>query len=425
MTRIAITCAVVALAMIPTPLMAQTPQTPPPTKGVQGRQPIPKFTVEGQPVDRRTPELDTDHPVFAGQTRAPYHKTVDVVVTTIAEGLDVPWAVEQLPSGRFLITEKAGRLRVLNKDGSALHTITANMPPVYFRGQAGLLDVALDRNFATNHRIFFCYVRVVDADTSALSVDSAALNEDAGTIANVTNIFHTAPFTNRAVSQMGSRIAIDPKDGNLFVSVGDRSTGDPLPLQAQDKDLYLGKVIHITPEGKPAPGNPAIGLPEFWSMGHRTPQGLAFAPDGRLWETEHGPRGGDELNLIEKGKNYGWPVIVHGINYPGTKIGDAIVEKPGLEQPRYYWDPIIAPSALVFYQGNLFPQWKSSALVGALSGQAIFRLELGKDDKVVNEEPLLIDLRARIRDVRVFQDGAVYVLTEGAGGKLLKLTPKP
>jgi len=425
MTRIAITCAVVALAMIPTPLMAQTPQTPPPTKGVQGRQPIPKFTVEGQPVDRRTPELDTDHPVFAGQTRAPYHKTVDVVVTTIAEGLDVPWAVEQLPSGRFLITEKAGRLRVLNKDGSALHTITANMPPVYFRGQAGLLDVALDRNFATNHRIFFCYVRVVDADTSALSVDSAALNEDAGTIANVTNIFHTAPFTNRAVSQMGSRIAIDPKDGNLFVSVGDRSTGDPLPLQAQDKALYLGKVIHITPDGKPAPGNPALGLPEFWSMGHRTPQGLAFAPDGRLWETEHGPRGGDELNLIEKGKNYGWPVIVHGINYPGTKIGDAIVEKPGLEQPRYYWDPIIAPSALVFYEGNLFPQWKSSALVGALSGQAIFRLELGKDDKVVNEEPLLIDLGARIRDVRVFQDGAVYVLTEGSGGKLLKLTPKP
>ena len=421
MKRIVITCVALALAMIPSAVMAQTP---PPAKGVQARQPIQKFTVEGQPVDRRTPELDTDHPVFPGQTRAPYHKTADVVVTTIAEGLDVPWAVEQLPSGRFLITEKAGRLRVINKDGSTLHTITADMPPVYFRGQAGLLDVALDRNFAANHRIFFCYVRVVDADTSALSVDSAVLNEDAGTIASVTNIFHTAPFTNRAVSQMGSRIAIDPKDGNLFVSVGDRSTGDPLPLQAQDKALYLGKVIHITPEGKPAPGNPALGLPEFWSMGHRTPQGLAFAPDGRLWETEHGPRGGDELNLIEKGKNYGWPVIVHGINYPGTKIGDAIVEKPGLEQPRYYWDPIIAPSALVFYEGNLFPQWKSSALVGALSGQAIFRLELSKDGKVVNEEPLLMDLNARIRDVRVFKDGAVYVLTEGPGGKLLKLTPK-
>jgi glucose/arabinose dehydrogenase len=183
-------------------------------------------------------------------------------------------------------------------------------------------------------------------------------------------------------------------------------------------------VIHITPEGKPAPGNPSIGLPEVWTMGHRTPQGLAFAPDGRLWEIEHGPRGGDELNLIEKGKNYGWPVIVHGINYPGTKIGDAIVEKSGLEQPRYYWDPVIAPSGLVFYRGDLFPLWKSSVLVGSLRGQAIFRLELGKDDKVVNEEALLADLNERIRDVRVFQDGAVYVLTDSASGKLLKLTPK-
>ena len=362
--------------------------------------------------------------MFPGQTHAPYHKTTDVAVTTIASGLDTPWAVELLPSGRFLITEKAGRLRILDKDGAALHTITANMPPVYFRGQAGLLDVALDRNFASNHRIFFVYMRIMDADTCVQAVDSATLDEDAGTVSNVHTIFQGTPFTNRAVSQSGSRIAIDPKDGNLFVSIGDRSSGDPIPLQAQQTDNYLGKMIHITPEGKPAPGNPTIGLPEVWSMGHRTPQGLAFAPDGRLWEVEHGPRGGDELNLIEKGKNYGWPVIVHGINYPGTKIGDAIVEKPGLEQPRYYWDPVIAPSGLVFYQGDLFPQWKTSVLVGGLAGQAIFRLELGKDDKVVNEEALLTDLNQRIRDVRVFQDGAVYVLTEGAGGKLLKLTPK-
>jgi glucose/arabinose dehydrogenase len=426
MNRIVATCVLTGLTIATAPLSAQTPaaQTPPPARGVQARQPFQKFTIEGEPVDRRKPELDTDHPVFAGQTRAPYHKTVDVAVTPIATGLDVPWAVEQLPSGRFLITEKAGRLRIVNKDGSTLHTITAGMPPVYFRGQAGLLDVALDRDVATNHRIFFTYVRVVDADTSALSVDSAILNEDAGTIASVTNIFQTAPFTNRAVSQMGSRIAIDPKDGTLFVAVGDRSTGDPIPMQAQQTDNYLGKVIHITPEGKPAPGNPSIGLPASWTMGHRTPQGLAFGPDGRLWEVEHGPRGGDELNLIEKGKNYGWPVIVHGINYPGTKIGEAIVEKAGLEQPRYYWDPIIAPSSLEFYRGNLFPQWKSSVLVGALSGQAIFRLELGKDDKVVNEEPLLMDLGARIRDVRVFTDGAVYVLTECANGKLLKVTPR-
>jgi glucose/arabinose dehydrogenase len=422
MTRLAIAYAVAGLALLPAAVPAQTPAPQAPPRAV--RQPWEKFTIEGQPVDRRPTELDTDHPVFPGQTRAPYHKTADVAVTTIARGLDVPWAVELLPSGRFLITEKAGRLRILNQDGSTLHTITANMPPVYFRGQAGLLDVALDRNFATNHRIFFVYLRNIDADTCAHAVDSAILDETAGTISNVTTIFQAAPFTNRAVSQSGSRIAVDPKDGNLFVAVGDRSTGDPLPLQAQHLDTYLGKIIHITPEGKPAPGNPSLGLPGTWSMGHRTPQGLTFAPDGRLWEVEHGPRGGDELNLIEKGKNYGWPVIVHGINYPGTKIGDAIVEKPGMEQPRYYWDPVIAPSALAFYKGDLFPQWRSSALVGALAGQALFRLELGKDDKVVNEEPLLMDLGARIRDVQVFPDGAVYVLTEGANGKLLKVTPK-
>ncbi len=425
MKPIAITCLAAALAMTAATTLAQTPsQTPPPANAAPVRPFFEKFTDEGQPVDRRAPELDTDHPVFPGQTRAPYHKTTDVAVTTIASGLDVPWALAFLPSGRFLITEKPGRLRILNRDGSALHTITANLPPIYYRGQAGLLDVALDRNFASNQRIFYVYMRNIDAETCALAVDSATLNEAAGAIANVTNIFQTAPFTNRAVSQSGARIAIDPKDGNLFVSVGDRSTGDPLPKQAQQTDTYLGKVIHITPEGKPAPGNPSLGLPGTWSMGHRTPQGLTFAPDGRLWEVEHGPRGGDELNLIEKGKNYGWPVIVHGINYPGTKIGEAIVELPGLEQPRYYWDPVIAPSSLVFYTGDLFPQWKGSVLIGALRGQALFRLELGKDDKVVNEEALLTDLRVRIRDVRVAQDGSVYVLTEGAAGTLLKLTPK-
>ena len=418
-TLVALTLAGFGLSFAP--LLAQTPAG----RGNAGvtRRSFEKFTVEGQPVDKRPPELDTDHPVFPGQTHAPYHKTTDVAVATIAEGLDNPWAVALLPSGRYLITEKPGRLRIINKDGSTLHTITANMPPVYYRGQAGLLDVALDRNFATNHRIFYIYMRIVDPETCVQAIDSATLNEDAGTIANVQTIFKGTPFTNRAVSQTGARIAIDQNDGNLFVAIGDRSTGDPIPMQAQE-NTYLGKIIHITPEGKPAPGNPSLGLPELWTMGHRTPQGLTFAPDGRLWEIEHGPRGGDELNLIQKGKNYGWPVIVHGINYPGTKIGAGIVEKPGLEQPRYYWDPVIAPSGLAFYRGDLFPQWKSSVLVGALAGQAIFRLELGKDDRVVNEEPLLTDLNQRIRDVRVFQDGAVYVLTDGAGGKLLKLTPK-
>ena len=414
-------CAVAALAMTSALLLAQTPAGRNPSAP---RRTFEIFTVEGQPIDKRPPQLETDHPVFPGQTHAPYHKTVDVNVTTIASGLDNPWSVSLLPSGRFLISEKPGRIRILNSDGSSLHTITEQLPPIYFRGQAGLLDVALDQNFATNKRIFFAYMHNVDATTCAMAVASAVLNEDAGTLSDVKTLLQSVPVTNKAVSQAGARIAVDPKDGNLFVSIGDRSTGDPIPLQAQQRDTYLGKVIHITPEGKAAPGNPSMGLPEVWSMGHRTPQGLTFAPDGRLWETEHGPRGGDELNLIEKGKNYGWPVIVHGINYPGTKIGEGIVEKDGLEQPRYYWDPVIAPSGLAFYRGNLFPQWRTSVLVGGLAGQAIYRLELGKDDKVVNEEALLVDMNERIRDVRVFPDGAVYVLTDGAGGKLLKLTPK-
>jgi glucose/arabinose dehydrogenase len=412
-------CTAAAIAIGAGMLLAQTP-------GGGGRaqvRPFELFTVEAQPIDRRPPELATDHPVFPGQTHAPYHKTVDVDVSTLATGLDSPYAVVLLPSGRFLITEKPGRLRILNRDGSPLRTVTEQFPPVYVRGQAGLLDVALDQRYADNHRIFFTYAHDLDQSNFALTVASAVLDEDAGTLSHVSTLVQTVPFTKRAGSQVGSRIAIDPKDGNLFVSIGDRSTGDPIPLQAQQRDTYLGKVVHITPEGKAAPGNPAMGLPEIWSMGHRTPQGLTFAPDGRLWETEHGPRGGDELNLIEKGKNYGWPVIVHGINYPGTKIGDAIVEKPGLEQPRYYWDPVIAPSSLAFYRGDLFPQWKKSVLIGGLAGRALFRLELGSDDKVVNEEALLADMNERIRDVRVFPDGAVYVLTDGAGAKLLKLTP--
>jgi glucose/arabinose dehydrogenase len=389
----------------------------------QTPRPFPIFTEEGQPIDRRPPQLETDHPVFAGQTHAPYHKTVNVAVATVATSLDNPWAVALLPSGRFLITEKPGRLRILGSDGTSFRTISMNLPPIYARGQAGLLDVALDRDFRTNRRIFFTYVHDVDADNAALTIASGTLDEDAGALSNVRTLLQTVPVTKRAGAQIGSRIAIDPKDGTLFVSIGDRSTGDPIPLQAQRRDTYLGKIVHITPDGKPAPGNPSLGLPEVWSMGHRTPQGLTFAPDGRLWETEHGPRGGDELNLIEPGKNYGWPVIVHGINYPGTKIGEGIVEKEGLEQPRYYWDPVIAPSGLAFYRGNLFPQWQTSVLVGGLGAKALFRLELGKDDKVVNEEALLLDVNERIRDVRVFEDGAVYVLTDSAAGRLLRLTP--
>jgi glucose/arabinose dehydrogenase len=331
--------------------------------------------------------------------------------------------VAQLPSGRFLITEKPGRMRLLNKDGSSYDTIT-DLPPIFYRGQVGLLDVVLDPKYPSNHRIFFTYMRPTDANDCAMAVASATLNETKGQLSDVKTIFQTAPYANSTAGNAGSRIAIDPKDGSLFVIMGDRSGGDPVWDVAQHTDNYLGKLIHITPDGKPAPGNPKMGLPEIYNIGHRSEQGLTFAPDGRLWETENGPRGGDKLLIMQPGKNYGWPVYVHGINYPGTQIGDGIVEKEGMEQPIYYWDPAIAPSGLAFYKGNLFPQWKNSVLVGAMAAQDLFRLELTKDDKVKNEEPLLTEINQRIRDVRVFKDGAVYVLTDGPNAKFLKLTPK-
>jgi glucose/arabinose dehydrogenase len=397
---------------------AASAQAPP------GVPPIIKHTVEGQPVDDRPTEMAGDHPVFPGQTRAPYRKRGDVEVATLAEGLDWPWSVAWLPGGRFLITEKPGRFRILAHDGAPLHTITANVPAVYSTGQSGLLDVVLDPKFAANHRIFFTYMAIIDANDTAITVASATLDADKGALSDVRTLFQTAPYTNKAVANAGSRIALDPRDGSLFVSIGDRSRGMPVPMQAQQFDTYLGKVIHITADGAPGPGNPGLGLPDTWSMGHRSVEGLAFAPDGRLWETEHGPRGGDELNLIRKGVNYGWPIITHGIDYSGATIGAGIVEQAGLEQPRYYWDPVIAPSGLAFYTGRLFPQWRGDLLVGGLRSQALFRLRLGKDDKVVEEQGLLADVDKRIRDVRVFPDGAVYVLTDGAAGKLLRLTPR-
>ena len=421
------TCCLLALALTPESLMAQTPAAKPtPVKpGIDCAAGcnFEKQMVEGQPVDTRPTQLPGDHPIFPGQTRAPYHKTADIKVTTLASDLDNPWAVAQLPSGRFLITEKPGRMRLLNKDGTSYDTIT-DLPPIYYRGQVGLLDVVLDPKYASNHRIFFTYMRPTDAGNCAMAVASATLNDSKGQLSDVKTIFQTAPYANNTAVNAGSRIAIDPKDGSLFVIIGDRSNGDPVWNMAQQTDNYLGKLIHITAEGKPAPGNPGMGLPEIYNIGHRSEQGLTFAPDGRLWEVEDGPRGGDHINVMEPGKNYGWPVYTHGINYPGTLIGDGIVEKSGMEQPLYYWDPAIAPSGLAFYQGKLFPQWQHSVFVGALAAHSLLRLEFGADDKVKNEEPLLTDLDQRIRDVRVFGDGVVYVLTDGAHAKLLKLTPK-
>jgi glucose/arabinose dehydrogenase len=260
-------------------------------------------------------------------------------------------------------------------------------------------------------------------------------------VRDVAVIFRTVPAvpSQRLGGKTGGRIAFG-KDGNLFIVIGDRDDNPrqtvPDWMSAQKLDNDLGKIIHITPDGKPAPDNPFLhtpgARPEIWSLGHRSPQGLVFAPDGTLWEAELGPRGGDEINVIEKGRNYGWPLITHGIDYPGTLIADGLTHKEGLEQPVYYWDPSRNPSGIAFYEGRLFPQWRGSLFVAMLNGKFLDRLTL-KNGKVVSEEPMLMDLKTRIRHVAQGPDGALYVLTDSGtasmsadtpiGSKLLKLTP--
>ncbi|HVY35051.1 MAG TPA: PQQ-dependent sugar dehydrogenase [Caulobacteraceae bacterium] len=408
----------------PFPLTGKPPgaQTPAPIGPSSVGFPAPN-TTPGQPIESRLPELKTDKPAFPGQTRAPYKPTTPYKLTVITDKLKQPWSLAFLPDGKMLVTQKPGALVIITADGTVSAPITG-VPAVYYRGQVGLLDVALDRHFAANKRIFFSYSEPVEDDKSNIAIASATLDEGALALKDVKVIFRAFPAMPKTIAaNQGGRLAV-AKDGTLFAIIGDRS-GSPPWTVAQRLDTDLGKMIHITADGAPAPGNPYIGQPdarpEIWSIGHRSEQGLSFDPKGRLWEVEDGPRGGDELNLIEPGKNYGWPIITHGIDYPGELINDGLTEKPGMVQPRYYWDPVIAPSGLAFYTGSLFPAWKDSVLIGALRGKMLDRVTL-KGDKVVDEEPLLVELNTRIRDVRIGPEGAVYVLTDDT--RLLKLAPQ-
>ena len=390
---------------------------------VAQRQPDPPpQLVPGKPVDTRPPEKSDDKPVFPEQTRAPYQPGVPVDVTVITDKLNKPWSLAFLPGGRMLVTEKPGTMRIVDPQGTVSQPLTG-VPAVVAVGQVGLLDVALDPAFATNHRLFFTFSEPAEGGASFhIAVARAALDEAANALNDVQVIFRAVPdLPRQRNANSGGRIAIAP-DGTLFVTIGDRSSSPPWD-RAQQLDNHLGKIVHITADGKAAPGNPFASTPgalaEIWSIGHRTEEGLAFDASGQLWETEHGPRGGDELNRIERGKNYGWPVIAHGIDYPGSTIGQGIAEKAGMEQPVYYWDPVIAPSGLAVYDGALFPSWKGDVLVGALRATRISRLTL-KNGRVASEEPLLYDQHSR---VRVGPDGSVYVLTD-SDGKLLVLRPK-
>jgi glucose/arabinose dehydrogenase len=391
---------------------------------------------EGKPIETRWPEKQDDAPDFPGQTRAPYHASVPYKVSVITDKLVRPWALQFLPDGKMLITQRQGQMVIVDSAGAISEL--KNVPEVVWGGgQGGLLDVALDRNFAGNRRIFFSYdepagpqKNVGNGAQSRIVVASARLDEAGAALADVKVIFRSRPAisVNLYPTKQGSRIAIDRED-NLYVTIGDRDSTKLQPPAwnvSQDLSTHLGKIIKITADGLPAPGNPFIGqpdaLPEIWATGVRSQEGLVFDDKGRLWEVEDGPRGGDELNIIEKGKNYGWPVVTHGVDYPGWVVNMGATHHSGMVDPRYYWDPTIAPSGLTFYHGNLFPAWKGSLLVGALRGTMLDRLTLSSDDKVVSEEPLLTELHQRIRDVRVGPDGALYVLTDT--NSLLKITPR-
>jgi glucose/arabinose dehydrogenase len=309
-----------------------------------------------------------------------------------------------------MVTIKSGCMEIHDANGNLVKKITG-LPDVVYTGQGGLLDVAFDPNFASNKIMYWSYSEEYQGD-NVTAVAKAKLNEAAGKVDNVTVIFRAAPSTGSTL-QFGSRLVFD-KEGNLFVSVGEKFT-PASRVQAQQLNSLLGKIVRITTDGKPAPGNPFISeqgaKPEIFSYGHRNPEGLDINPaTGELWESEFGPRGGDEINIIRAGKNYGWPVITYGREYSGEKVGDGIQQKAGMEQPVYYWDPVISPSGICFYNGNAIPEWKNNLFVSSLSAQHLDRLVI-KNNKVVGEERLLSDKNTRIRDV-TYLNNMLYAITD-------------
>ena len=375
------------------------------------------------------PNAPNQKPAFAGQTDAPQAKTTAALdVVTVAEGLVGPWSMEFLPDGRMLVTEKAGQLRIVGKDGKLSEPV-AGVPVVDRRGQGGLLDVALAPDFAKSQMIYWSFSEPRDNMENNTAVARGKLVDGAAPrLENVQVIYHQTPSMNSAL-HFGSRLVWN-RDGTLFVTQGDRSI-TPGRMQAQKMDSLIGKIVRINADGSIPKDNPFVGKdgvrPEIWSYGHRNLQAAVLHPTtGELWESEHGTRGGDEVNIARKGKDYGWPTIAYGIEYQGPPITGGIQQQAGMEQPIYYWDPNIAPSGMTFYTGSLFPEWKGNLFIGALAGRALVRLVVDAQGKVTGEERLLRDMmpRERIRDVKEGSDGALYLVTDGPKGRILRISPK-
>ncbi|HEY7437344.1 MAG TPA: PQQ-dependent sugar dehydrogenase [Methylomirabilota bacterium] len=363
-------------------------------------------------------------PVLAQEApRSPTPKAVKLAakVTDVAVGLEHPWGVELLPDGRFLVTERPGRLRIVGPDGRLSEPLTG-VPEVFARGQGGLLDVALGPGFAQDRLVYLSFAERGPGGAGT-AVARGRLGERG--LEGTQVIWRQQPKVEGSYNHWGSRLVFRP-DGTLFVTMGDRFAHLE---RAQDLSTTIGKIVRINPDGSIPRDNPYAGpfvgragaLPEIWSYGHRNVQAAVLDARGELWTVEHGARGGDELNNPQPGKNYGWPVITYGVDYSGARIGIGTAQA-GMEQPVYYWDPVIAPSGATFYSGTAFPGWRGDLLVGSLRPGALVRLRIA-NGRVTLEERYLDELGERIRDVREGPDGAIYLLTDSSRGRLLRVEP--
>ncbi|WP_316015579.1 PQQ-dependent sugar dehydrogenase [Roseobacter sp. HKCCA0434] len=384
---------------------------------------LPAAAQSADPVPQGEPNVPEFTPAFPEQTRAPASDSgVSIAMDTIAEGLNHPWGIAVLPEGGYLVTERSGQLRVIAADGSLSEQLTG-VPEVHDVDQGGLLDVVLAPDFAESRVIYMSYAKPMEDGMSATAAARAVLAEDLSGISEVSDIFVQDP-PSASSKHYGSRVI--PTEDWVFVTMGEHS----IPAErvyAQDLDKTYGKIVRVTPEGEALADNPFQGqegaLPEIWTYGHRNIQGAALRPGtDQLWSIEHGPAGGDELNLIEPGNNYGWPVVSYGENYSGTPVGTGQADHAGngFVEPRYYWDPVIAPGGMIFYQGEMFADWEGDVLASSLYPGALVRLELD-GDTVVGEERLITDL-GRIRDVEVDADGSLLVLIDEERGSVVRLT---
>ena len=375
----------------------------------------------GAPLETRPASNPDQRPAFPGQTRAPAVKTEQAMShSVVASGLVHPWGLAALPDGRWLVTEKPGRMRLVTAQGQVGEPIQG-LPAVDARGQGGLLDVIVSPGFAQDRMIYWSYSEPREGG-NATSVARGRLSDDGSRIESVQVVFRALPVYD-GDKHFGSSLAFAP-DGKLFVTLGERSD-KPMRPQAQDLGSHMGKTIRINADGSVPSDNPFVGRagarPEIWSLGHRNVQGIAVQPGtGAIWTVEHGTRGGDEVNIDKAGLNYGWPDAAYGVEYAGGRINSGATQAAGTEQPVYYWDPVIAPGGATFYQGAMFPGWNGNLLVAGLKEKHIARLVIA-DDRVVGEERLLTDLGERVRDVAVAADGAVWAVTDEQDGKLVRL----